>query len=84
MPRRRNYHQEYLNEKPERRKKRAQRNKARRWMKKEGKVKVGDGKVVDHKKPMSSGGRTTKGNLRIMSQKASNKQGGRIKNKKKG
>jgi hypothetical protein len=44
-------------------KKRAQRNKARRIMEREGVVQKGDGKDVDHKRPLSKGGTTTRKNL---------------------
>ena len=54
-------------QKPEVKKKRAARNKARAMMEREGKVHKGDGKDVDHKKPLSKGGTTTKGNLRVKS-----------------
>jgi hypothetical protein len=47
-------------------KKRAQRNKARRLMEAAGKVSKGDGKDVDHKKALSNGGTTTKSNLRAV------------------
>lgn len=47
-------------------KKRAQRNKARRIMEREGVVSKGDGKDVHHKKPLSKGGKTTKGNLAVV------------------
>lgn len=42
-------------------------NKARRMMEKAGKVHKGDGKDVDHKTPLSKGGKTTKSNLRVVS-----------------
>ena len=45
-------------------KKRAERNKARRIMERAGVVKKGDGKDVDHKKPLSKGGTTVISNLR--------------------
>jgi HNH endonuclease len=48
-------------------KKRAERNQARAEMIKEGKVHKGDGKDVDHKKPLSKGGTTSKSNLRVVS-----------------
>ena len=48
-------------------KKRAERNKARAIMEKAGLVHKGDGKDVDHKKPLSKGGKTTKSNLRVKS-----------------
>ena len=54
-------------QKPEVKKKRAARNKARAMMEREGKVHKGDGKDVDHKKPLSKGGTTTKVNLRVKS-----------------
>ena len=68
----RNYKSEYQNfhGKPEEIKKRAERVKARRMMEKTGAVTKGDGKDVDHKKPLRSGGTTTKGNLRVRSKSA--------------
>jgi 5-methylcytosine-specific restriction endonuclease McrA len=54
----------------EQKKNRAQRNKARRELAKEGKVKKGDGLDVDHKKPLSKGGSTSRGNLRAVSKSA--------------
>lgn len=49
---------------PEVKKKRAQRNKARRIMEREGAVRKGDGKDVDHIAPLSKGGATTRSNLK--------------------
>ena len=46
-------------------KKRAQRNKARRIMEQAGLVQKGDGKDVDHKTPLSKGGKTVRGNLAV-------------------
>jgi hypothetical protein len=51
-------------------KKRAQRNKARRMLEREGVVHKGDGKDVDHKKPLSKGGTTTRSNLKVKSASA--------------
>lgn len=51
---------------------RVKRNKARRMMVKAGRAKVGDGKDVGHKTPISRGGKTTKGNL-IMQTKKNNR-----------
>jgi hypothetical protein len=51
-------------------KKRAQRNKARRMLEREGVVHKGDGKDVDHKKPLSKGGTTTRSNLKAVSASA--------------
>jgi hypothetical protein len=48
---------------PEVKKKRAQRNKARRMLEREGIVHKGDNKDVDHKKPLSKGGTTTRSNI---------------------
>jgi len=45
--------------KPEVKKKRAEQNAARREMEKAGKVHKGDGKDVDHIKPLSKGGNPT-------------------------
>jgi hypothetical protein len=68
----RNYKSEYDNYhgKPEQVKNRAERVKARRMMEKTGAVIKGDGKDVDHKKPLRSGGTTTKSNLRVRSKSA--------------
>jgi hypothetical protein len=44
-------------------KKRAERNKARRMLEAEGAVQKGDGKDVHHKKPLSKGGTTARKNL---------------------
>ena len=49
---------------------RAQANKARRMLMREGLVHKGDGKDVDHKKPLSKGGATTRSNLRVESASA--------------
>ncbi len=58
---------------------RAQRNAARAKLAKEGLVKKGDGKDVDHKKPVRHGGTNARSNLRVVS--ASENRGW---NKKKG
>jgi len=50
---------------PEQVKNRVARNKARRELIKSGKVRVGDGKDVDHKIPLSKGGLNTSSNLRV-------------------
>jgi 5-methylcytosine-specific restriction endonuclease McrA len=52
---------------PEQIKKRAQRNKARAELMKDGRVSKGDGKDVDHVKPLSKGGSSSKKNLRVES-----------------
>jgi len=58
---------------------RAKRNAARRELEKEGKVSKGDGKDVDHKKPLSKGGSNGRSNLRVRSSSA-NKSFARKKN----
>lgn len=68
----RDYKQEYANYDgtPEVKKKRAQRNKARRMLEREGVVKKGDGKDVDHVTPLSKGGTTARSNLKAKSASA--------------
>lgn len=44
---------------------RAQANKARRMLMREGLVQKGDGKDVGHKKALSKGGKTVRSNLRV-------------------
>lgn len=51
--------------KPKNIKKRVLRNKARRMLERVGLVKKGDGKHVDHKKPLSKGGSNKRSNLRV-------------------
>ncbi len=51
--------------KPKNIKKRVLRNKARRMLERAGLVKKGDGKHVDHKKPLSKGGSNKRSNLRV-------------------
>jgi hypothetical protein len=60
-----------------RKKARAERNRARRKAIREGRAKVGDGTVVDHKTPISKGGGKNS-KTRVQSRKASDKQGGRM------
>jgi hypothetical protein len=68
----RNYKQEYkdFHGKPDQIAKRGERVKARRIMEKSGAVSKGDGKDVDHIKPLKSGGTSAKSNLRVRSVKA--------------
>lgn len=60
--------QRAYNSSPEQKKRRAQRNAARRKMEKAGKVKKGDGKDVDHKNKNTAD--KSSGNLRVRSVKA--------------
>jgi 5-methylcytosine-specific restriction endonuclease McrA len=67
--------------KPEVMERRRKRKAARYQLEKEGLVKKGDGKHVDHKKPLSKGGSTKRSNLRVISAKknvsyARNSKGG--------
>ena len=64
----RNYANEYANYDgtPAVKKRRAQRNKARRMLEAEGVVSKGDGKDVDHVKPLTKGGTTARSNLKAV------------------
>jgi hypothetical protein len=53
--------------KPEQIKNRAKRNSARAELMKDGRVHKGDGKDVDHVKPLSKGGSSSKSNLKVKS-----------------
>ena len=64
-------------------KQRAARNKARAAAVKTWKVKKGDGKDVDHKKPLSKGGSTKLSNTRVRSRTANRKAWAAIANKRK-
>jgi hypothetical protein len=68
----RDYKREYelFQGKPEQIKKRAERVKARRLMEKVGAAKKGDGKDVDHIRPLKSGGTSARSNLRMRSRSA--------------
>jgi hypothetical protein len=54
------------NARPEMVKKRTMNNQARSKLAKEGLVKKGDGKDVDHKKPLRAGGSNSRSNLRVI------------------
>ena len=62
-------------------KRRAKRNAARRELEKEGVVRKGDGKDVNHKKPLSKGGGNSRSNLEVTS-KSKNRSFARTKNGK--
>ena len=76
MPR--NYKKEYASyhSSSEQKKKRAQRNTARRRAVASGKAKKGDGKDIDHKKPLRSGGSNSKSNTRVRSRSANRADNG--------
>lgn len=63
----RDYKKEYrdYHSSPEQKKKRAMRNAARRKAEAAGKVSKGDGKDIDHKKPVRKGGTNEGGNTRV-------------------
>jgi len=72
MPYMTNGKRDYSKQKPnddKNAKNRAKRNTARRRAERDGKVSKGDGKHVDHKMPLSSGGSNNKGNTRVVSAK---------------
>lgn len=75
MPRKepRNYRKEYdeYHGKPEQRRNRSNRNKARRKMG----LKKGDPREVDHKRPLSKGGSNGRSNLRITSKRTNRVKG---------
>jgi hypothetical protein len=73
------YQAEYQ-KKPSEVKKRVMRNAARREAIREGVVKKGDGKEIDHKKMLDAGGGNGKSNLRVVS--AAENRGWRKKNPK--
>jgi hypothetical protein len=74
----RDYKKEYASyhSKPEQKKKRAMRNTARRKLEKKGVVSKGDGKDVDHRKPLRSGGSNGGSNLRVRSKSANRADNG--------
>lgn len=67
----RDYKSEYkkFHSSPEARKNRSERTLARYYAEKEGRVSKGDGKEIDHIKPLSKGGSNAKSNQRIISRK---------------
>ena len=52
-------------------------NRNRREFEREGRVKKGDGKEIDHKKPQSKGGSNKRNNLRVVSKKTNKSKGNR-------
>jgi len=70
--RKRNYKKEYrtYHAKPVQKKRRTQRNKARKILG----LKVGDPREADHKIPLSKGGSNKKSNLRAVSKKSNRKK----------
>lgn len=64
----------YEDKHPERAKARVKRRKNRREAEREGRVSKGDGKHIDHKKELSSGGSNDKSNLRVVDAKTNLKK----------
>lgn len=64
---------------PTQRANRVERDLARRELAKEGRVSKGDGKDVDHIKPVSKGGTNSRGNLQAISASANRAKGNRGK-----
>lgn len=60
----------------------ATRHRARRKLEKDGRVSKGDGKHVDHKKTLKSGGSNSKKNLRVRSASKNMSDGGKSGNRK--
>ena len=77
----RDYKKEYKNYhgKPKQRKERAARTAARELMIKKGRVKRGDGKDIDHKKPLRNGGSKDINNLRVRDKSSNRSDNGHKK-----
>ena len=75
----RNYKREYakFQSSTKAKKDRAARNKARREAERAGKVRKGDGKEVDHIKPLSRGGGNGRSNRRVVSRATNRRKGSR-------
>lgn len=80
----RDYKKEYRNYhgKPKQRKERAARTAARELLIKKGRVKKGDGKDVDHKRPLRSGGSKSINNLRVRDKSENRSDNGHKKGEK--
>jgi 5-methylcytosine-specific restriction endonuclease McrA len=79
MAKPRDYAKEYreYHGKPSQIRNRAQRNAARRLAIKDGKARKGDGKEVDHVRPISKGGTNHRKNLRVVSRRENRTKGDR-------
>jgi 5-methylcytosine-specific restriction endonuclease McrA len=81
MPKKRDYQKEYreYHSKPEQKENRAKRNAARAKMEETGRVRKGDGKDVDHKRPLKRGGGNGDSNLRVVSKSTNRSAGASIR-----
>lgn len=81
--RKRNYKKEYrdFHAKPEQKKNRAARNKARRAAERAGKVSKGDGKDVGHKKALKNGGSRSVSNTKVQSRYSNRSHGASLVSK---
>lgn len=70
--------QRKYNSQPEQKKNRAARNQARQEALRDGKVRKGDGKDVDHKRQLMEGGTNHKSNRRVSSRSSNRSRGGRL------
>ena len=77
MTRVRNYRREYdtYHATKKQKKNRAKRNAARSKLARAGRVSKGDGREVDHKRPLSRGGGNGRKNLRVTSRGANRRKG---------
>lgn len=77
MAKKRNYKREYqtFHATPQQIANRSKRNSARRRMSQAGKVHKGDGREVDHIKPLSRGGSNNSKNLRVVSRTTNRRKG---------
>jgi 5-methylcytosine-specific restriction endonuclease McrA len=75
-PSKRTLQQREYDSSPEVKKKRVMRNKARRQAERDGRVSKGDGKDIDHKTPLRSGGGNSSSNLRVRSRSANRSDNG--------
>ena len=72
------YKRERLNESAKRKKQRSNRGIARQRAIKKGQAKVGDGKHVGHKEPLSGGGSNSESNTEVVSAKSNLKKYNRV------
>ena len=76
--------QRKYNSTPKAKKRRAMRNQARAEAIKDGRVKKGDGKDIDHKRKLKDGGSNKKSNTRVRSKSKNRADNGKTGGRKKG